>query len=92
METTWQRVTSSLHDCNTTSLHHNYSANYHALLLKLLLLDMDHNCTTTGFEVRTCTVTSPSHKKEKFISLIEMCDTNVYEKNFPSSVTSTKYF
>ena len=57
-ETTWQRVTSSLHDCNTTSLHHNYSASYHALLLKLLLVDMDHNCTTTGFEVHTCTVTT----------------------------------
>ena len=43
-------------------------AYYHLLLLKLLLVDMDHNCMTTGFEVHACTVTMPSHREGKFIS------------------------
>ena len=46
-ETTWQRETSSRRDYIVAS--------YRVLLFALLLVDMDHNCTRTGFEVCACT-------------------------------------
>ena len=36
---------------------------YYALLFELLLVDMVCNCTRTGFEVRTCTASSPHVRK-----------------------------
>ena len=38
------------------------------MLFELLLVDMNHNCTRTGFEVRACTASLPhASKKEKFV-------------------------
>ena len=45
------------------------ASSYHALLFKLLLVDMDFIYTRTGFEVRACTVSAPhTRKKNHFIN------------------------
>ena len=63
-----------------------------ALLLELLLVDMDCNCTRTYFEVHTCVASSPHIRKKnlfhKLIRVIKMFN----EKNFHGSVLSMKYF
>ena len=70
---------------------------YHALLFKLLLLDMDCNCMRTGFEVHACTVSSPNVKqKSLFHKLIRV--TRIFmRKNFvlqchPQSILNIELF
>ena len=62
-QTTWQRETSSRRDYIVAS--------YHVLLFELLLVDMDHNCARTGFEVYACTASLPHvSNKNSFHKLI----------------------
>ena len=59
--------------CRTTPCRNQlqwYIFSYHALLFKLLLIDMHCNCTRTGFEVCACTASSSHNKQDLFHKLI----------------------
>ena len=66
-------------------------ASYHALLFELLLVDMDHSCTRTGFKVHACTVSSPHvRKKNSFINKLLIHVIQMFnEKNFCGLMPST---
>ena len=93
--------TETTEQCERSS-YRNYNivvvvASYHALLFELLLVNNDHNCTRTGFEVRACTVSSPHvRKKNSFHKLI--CVMQMFmRKNFmaqchPQSIFNIELF
>ena len=56
---------------------------YHALLFELLLVDVDHNCTRTGFEVCACTVPLPhDHIGQKILFHELICLIQIFMKKF----------
>ena len=66
-------------------------ASNNPLLFKLLLVDMDSNCTRAGFKVHVCTASLPHvRKKSSFHTLIYVIHM-FNEKIFCSFVLFTKY-
>ena len=54
---------------------------YHALLFELLLVDVDRNCTRTGFEVCAYIVSLP-HIRQKILFHELICMIQIFMKKF----------
>ena len=58
-----------------------YIVSYHALLFKLLLIDVHCNCTRIGFEVCACTASSPHVRKKNLLYKL-MCVISIFIRIF----------